>query len=205
MNLLWVLSCILLVVYVAKRLFFPSESWGGGRTGSGNQPDHVHLRAIGAHPWRDEAAAESTTEALLESGFQDAGTYRIPELDGTIVRLLANPADSLYANLYEHPRAGFWFEIVARYQDHKDICFTTARPTGVPPRPDHRIVHAPGVDPFALYDRVHAQMPEGALRPAMIDRALHDFEEAYAEAAARRKAQGGARSQEAAPARRKAA
>jgi hypothetical protein len=189
MTSLWIVAALLFILYMGRRIR-RQVAEAVGRKALERQHDQIHLEPASARPWRDATPAESATEALCENGFQDAGTYTIREMPGVVVRLLADPGASLYANVYEHPRAGSWIEIVARYQDHRGITFTTLPPTGLRPRPEHPIVHAPGLDPFALCERARAGMPEGALHPATVSRAVRDFEEGYAQAVAWRKAHG---------------
>jgi hypothetical protein len=205
MAWLWWVAGALLVAYLARRRFVRTVLAAVGHKAVAEVPDRVHLQAVSAHSWADENAAESATEALLESGFVEAGTYRVPEMPGVTVRLLANPMESVYAAVYEHPRAGLWLDLYARYQDHTSVTFTTTRPTGLAQRPGHRVVHVPGADAMQLCERALADRPEGTLRPASVDRAAHDFEEAYAEAVAWRKAHGVTAREVAEVARRKAA
>jgi hypothetical protein len=205
MDALLLFVCLLVVLYLVGRAVARTFASAVGRTALERQPDQIHLEAVRSHCWVDEAAAESTTEALAENGFEDAGTYRVPEMEGVVVRLLANPTESLYAAIYEHQQAGFWLDVVAGYQDHTSITFTTSRPTGLRPRPGHPVVHAPGISTFLLCERVLKEMPEGTLRPATVSRAVHDFEEAYAEYMAWRKAHGVTPQEVAEVAKRKAA
>lgn len=190
MTWLVIVAAILLAAYLFRRASRGGALAGVGRQALDGMPDGIRLQAVGGHAWRDAAAAESATEALAESGFQEAGTYRIPELPGMTVRLLANPEESLYAAVCEHLEGGFWIDIFARYQDHTSVTFTTSRPSGLAARRGHPVVHATGADAFRLCERALAEMPEGALRPVAVDRAVHDFEADYAESIAWRKAHG---------------
>jgi hypothetical protein len=190
MGWLWIVAGILLVAYLAYRRFARRGLGDVGRQALAGVPDRICLRPVSAHSWADENAAESATEALAENGFVEAGTYRVPEMPGVTLRLLANPVESVYAAIYEHSRAGLWLDLFARYQDHTSVTFTTARSTGLGPRPGHRVVHAHGIDAYHLCERAFAELPEGTLRPVSVERAAHDFEESYADAVAWRKAHG---------------
>jgi hypothetical protein len=205
MTWLWFVAGALLVAYLARRRFVRKVLAAVGRQAVDAAPDRIRLQAVSAHSWTDENAAESATEALVENGFVEAGTYRVPEMPGVTVRLLANPAESVYAAIYAHPQAGLWLDLFARYQGHTSVTFTTSRVTGLEARPGHRIVHAPGMSAFRLCERAFTEMPEGTLRPVSVDRAVHDFEEAYAESVAWRKARGVSAREVAGVARRKAA
>src|SRR5262245_1663878 len=145
------------------------------------QPDTIHLTKTDSSAWKNRAAAGSIGGGLRPCGFQDSGTYAISEMPGVIVRLLANPQDSFYAAIYEHPKVGVWFEVVSRYQDGTSATFTTSKPTGLEPRPGHLMVNITRATPMELYTRACADRPKGALLPASVENAVRDFESGYAE------------------------
>src|SRR5262249_2848587 len=120
----------------------------------------------------------------------DAGTYRVPELPGLIVQLMANSSDNQYAAIYEHPKAGPWFDVYSHYEDGTSFTCTTARPTGLDPRPGHPAVNLPAARPQPLIERVRPESAYKHPKPATRDNAVRAFENAYAEATAWRKQKG---------------
>ena len=176
-----------------------------GKEALSRQPDEIHLtRAIG-QTWSNARAANALAEPFLALGFKDAGTHRVQEMPGVIVRLLAKSEESFYSAIYEHPRAGVWFDLVARYQDGSSSTWSTATPSGLKDRPGHAIMNLPGGSPQAVYERARSERPRGMLKPATADEAVADFESAYAESMAWRKSRGLSAAEVARAATRKAA
>lgn len=154
-----------------------------------HQPDTIHLSPAGTQPWNDASAASAISDPLLGRGFEDAGTFKIQEMP-VVLRLLAHPGDSLIAAIYEHPQAGVWCDMVARYEQGNSITFTTAKPSGLDHRPGHPTVNAPGLSPLALLARIRAERPQGLLKPATAEMAARVFEESYDESMAWRNHRG---------------
>src|SRR5262245_30413423 len=130
------------------------------------QPDRIHLQPATPGSWKNATAARKIAEPLTTRGFADAGVYSVPELPGVVVQLLAHVKDGLYAAVYEHPKAGTWFDLVSRYQDGSSVTYSTALPTALKPRPGHPTVNLPGIEPLAVLDRILAQRPRRPLKPA---------------------------------------
>jgi hypothetical protein len=161
-----------------------------GERALAKQPEAIRLEPAPGLVWKDEVAARFMMERLLALGFDDAGTFTIPELKHIRVRLFARPADRIGAGVYEHPKAGIWCELFSRYEDGGSATFTTTPARGLARRPGHVVVHAPGTSPDALLARALAERrPEGliVIPAAELPRV---FEAAYASAAAWRKKQG---------------
>jgi hypothetical protein len=154
------------------------------------QPDRIHLQTGSSASWKHAAPAQKIGQALVARGFTDAGVYTIPELPGVVVQLLANVNESLYAAVYEHPRAGTWFDLVTRYQDGSSVTYSTSLPTALKPRPGHPTVNLPGIEPQAMLDRVLAQRPRRPLKPVAPDQAVAVFEQGYADSIDYRKQVG---------------
>jgi hypothetical protein len=161
-----------------------------GTAAMSRQPDSIRLLACGEDGWQDPDPSAGVASSLQSLGFQDAGTYRVPELPGLIVQLMANPSDNLYAAIYEHPKAGHWFDVYSHFDDGTSFTCTTARPTGLDPRPGHDTVNLPGARPQALIERVRSECVYKHPKPATRDNAVRAFESFYAEATAWRKQKG---------------
>jgi hypothetical protein len=153
-------------------------------------PDRIHLTRLEAEPWTDPAALGQLAAPLERAGFEDAGIFAVDEMPGLHVRLLAHRRESLYAALYEHPQAGRWADLVARYEDGEEVTFTTSQPTGLDERPGHRSVYAPGSSTDALLARARTELPRRPLVMVRPDEAPAVFEESYAESTAWRKGKG---------------
>jgi len=176
-----------------------------GATALAQQPDTIHLEPAPAAAWRDAENARRVTTALQTLGFETAGTFRVPELPGITLELLAHPGESMYAAVYEHPQAGAWFEYFVRCQDGTSVTFTTLAPNGLDDRPDHPLVRAVGADPRSLFEKAQERKPRKPLEPARPANVVSVFETGYADAIAWRKEQGISRTEVVRVAMKKAA
>jgi hypothetical protein len=136
-----------------------------GATALARQPDTIHLEPASAETWRDAENARRVATALEALGFETAGSFRVPELPGITLELLAHPGESMYAAVYEHPQAGTWFEYFVRCQDGTSATFTTLAPTGLDDRPGHAIVRSVGADPRSLFEKAQERKPARRSNP----------------------------------------
>jgi hypothetical protein len=120
-------------------------------------------------------------------GFEDAGIHTVPELPGLVIQLLAHYGDSFYAAIYQHPKAGTWYDVISLYEDGTSVTYTTARPTALKQRPGHPTVNLPGADPARVLDKALGQRPRRPLKQATAALAANVFETAYADSIAYRK------------------
>jgi len=154
------------------------------------QPDAIHLQAADISAWPEAQGALDLAAPLLGEGFQEAGIFTVPELPGVVLQLLAQPIESMYAAIYEHPKAGRWLELTTRYPDGSYASFSTLRPTGLKPRPGCMSFREPGAAPAGLYKKALSHRPKSTPQPASVSGAVSDFEAGYASDIAWRKAQG---------------
>jgi hypothetical protein len=161
-----------------------------GEQAIAQQPDRIQLVRATPGAWQNSSAAAALADPLLRSGFDDAGTFRVQEMPGLVVRLLANPAEGFLAAVYEHPKAGHWLDLVTRYGDRTSVTFTTHGPTGLSLRPGHPVFNMTGASANALLVRARADRPRGSMAPVSTQRAQSDFEDAYGEAIEWRKRRG---------------
>ncbi len=174
-TVLIVLGVLILLPIVKRLLVFGLARLIGraiGQAALNQQPDRISLSPAGRNAWKNADAANHLAEPLLTRGFQDAGVFRIGEMPGVVVQLLAKPEECFYAAVYEHPQVGCWIDIATRYKNGNGSTFTTAKPTGLSPRPGHPMVHSPGTGPLALYARARAERARGEMQPTTVDRAV---------------------------------
>ena len=179
-----VLSAVLRIVIAAV---------GGKQIGAhalAQQPDRIHLQTTGFPAWKNADAAAKLVDVFLSRGFEDAGVHTVAEMPGLVIQLLAHYGDSFYAAIYQHPKAGTWFDVFSRYQDGTSVTYSTARPTALKQRPGHPTVNLPGAQPTRVLDKALAQRPRRPLQPATPNQAVSVFENAYAESIAFRKQTG---------------
>ncbi|MFN3649542.1 MAG: hypothetical protein ACK47B_08150 [Armatimonadota bacterium] len=149
----------------------------------GITPTRIHLRRRDAVAWQNPEAAESYSSALLALGFEDAGSYDIEELDFVRLRGFAHPGESVYAAVYEHEKAGTWFDLVSFYQDGTSATYSNAPrlAQGMDQRPGHSKTFDNGADLQTLFQRMLAERPGGALSPATTSGFANALERAYAD------------------------
>ncbi len=161
-----------------------------GKMAMEKQMDQIHLIRRDGHAWKNAPAVRAFAQPLLSQGFSDVGTYALDTLPDVMVQLFTKVADSLYAVIYEHPKAGVWMNYVALFQDGGSITFTTQADRGLEQRPGHTIVYAPGSTADALYRRALSERPQKFLKPTPPESIVPSFERAYAEGMAWRRQKG---------------
>ena len=119
------------------------------------------------------------------------GDYSIQEVPGVLVRFLMDKEKSVFACLYEHPKAGTWMELLSRYQDGTGATFTMMRERGIEHRPQNTVVHAPGAAPGELLDRMLRERPSRPLVELSAEKIVQLFEDAWREQIAWQKNRGG--------------
>jgi hypothetical protein len=182
--LLWILARPLSRLLVAS--LFGKQV---GASALDKQPDTIHLEPATPDAWRDAENARRVSSAVTPLGFETAGTFRIPELPGVTLELLAHPGESMYAAVYEHRQAGTWFEYFVRCQDGTSATFTSLAPTGLTDRPGHPVVRSVGADPRTLFEKAQERKPASRSIPHA-RRRRGRVREGYADSIAWRKQQG---------------
>lgn len=161
-----------------------------GRKALANQPDQIKLSQQPGHQWKNSAAVNRLLAPLLKRGFTDLGPYSVDVMPHVTLRLLVNPAVSIYACVYEHAKAGIWLDLVSRYEDGSGVTFTTVSPTGLDPNPRETVVHAPGASSDMLYGRMLVERPQRPLIRLDAAEVIRLFEAVYAEQILWRKTRG---------------
>ena len=194
MKTVLIVLAVLLVLPIVKRLLVLGLARligrAVGQAALNQQPDEIQLQETDSGVWTDARAASALADPLLARGFENAGVYRVKEMPGVVVQLLAKPDERLLAAVYEHPQAGHWLDLATQYEDGASATFTTSKPTGLVERPDHSMVHAAGAGPLALYARARAERPKGSMKMTQAIDAAREFERSYAESTAWRKRRG---------------
>jgi hypothetical protein len=201
MRYLFVIATILILLALIKPLmrilfllFLRKALRGGladvGRQAMAEQPDQIHLTSEPGHAWADGAAVEALAAPLASLGFQEAGVYGIQEMAGVVVRFLVQPGECVIACIYEHPQVGTWIDLAARYVDGRSITCTTARATGLDPKPGAQTIRAPGASSEELYQRLLRERPAGDLEEVTLANVVDRFQDAYARETAWRKNKG---------------
>lgn len=154
------------------------------------QPDTITLDRQDSNVWKNANGVRRIVDTLRAQEFQDAGVYRVKEMPGLHVQLLAQPSGGFYAAVYEHPKAGVWMDLATLYPDDTSSTFTNCRPTGLSPRPGHPVVNVHGSEPIDVLTRARRERPKQVFVPVSTGQAVAVFEKAYAEAMAYRRSVG---------------
>src|SRR5262249_39053838 len=87
--------------------------------------------------WRNAPQVQKYSDDLKALGFEDAGSYRIPELDNMLFMGLIHPNERLLAAIYDHQKMSPTFDIVADFEDGTSVAAsntamgeTNAQPPG---------------------------------------------------------------------------
>ena len=153
-----------------------------GNRAMAKQIDEVHLvkKTVFGSTDLDEER-QRMADPLLNRGFTKVGMFDVPEMPGLDIFQLVNVNTSAYANLYSHPRAGKWVELVTRYQDGVFCSYSTQVARGLEHRPGDVHVNAPGTDSGELYDRMLRERPQSPMVPLTSDEVPRLFEKGYRE------------------------
>lgn len=153
-----------------------------GNRALAKQIDEVHLvrKTVFGSAELDEER-QRLAEPLLNRGFDKVGLFDVPEIAGVDILQLVNVNNSVYANLYSHPRSGKWVELVTRYQDGVFCSYSTQISRGLEHRPGDVHVSAPGVDPGDLYERMLRERPQTPMVPLTSEEVPRLFEKGYRE------------------------
>lgn len=200
-----IVAAVLFMTPVGRILIATVFGKAIGKAALDKQPDTISLVRTDASKLRNASSVQAMAAEFQGSGFESAGIYSITEMPGVCVQLLASRADSMAAAIYDHPRAGVFFDIVSRYTDGDVYTHSTAQATGLKRPPHVHSVNAPGVAPIALLERARRERPKQDLKECTASNVVAEFTAAYAEYVAWMKGRGISTSEVVEVARRKAA
>lgn len=102
-----------------------------GKTALAKSVDHLTLVPDSASSWKDAAIETHYVRPLRDAGFVSVGPFSVQQMPGVRLHMLVHPGDRVQANVYEHPRAGGWLELVCRYEDGKAFTVTDLPSRGI--------------------------------------------------------------------------
>jgi len=164
-------------------------------------PDHIYLLRVAEPSWRQDEARRLAETQLAAAGFAEAGVYVVREMPELTLGLPAHAAEKAYAILYDHPRAGFWSELVTRFEDGSLATFTTLEPVEVDVPDGSLYVSEPKLPLSLLWRRMLTERPKKPMLECTRARAAQDFEKGYAESIAYHKRRKGGSARDADPLR----
>lgn len=160
-------------------------------------PSRLHLTNMARADWADERAVEGQTEPLPGLGFTLVGDYQAEEVSGFGLEAWVNPKESVYAVVYEHPKAGVWIDFVTRYLDGTRVTYANStQGAGVDHAPGHDVQRFPGLDAASLYEKFLEGRADKPREPVSRQEFVALFEKAYADEMDWRNSRGGVTEEE---------
>lgn len=155
-------------------------------------PKSIHLVPLPSPDYKERARVEEFSEKFRRLGFNRAGTYRIPEMEGVFLEAFVNSEHNLYGIVYEHPSVGVFVDVATYYKDGSSITASNiAVPGNLDQREEHKKIYEKGAGVEKLVDIVRQGSEPSRARPASAEAFVADFEHAYADEVEWRASRGG--------------
>ena len=124
-------------------------------------PFRISLAPESDAAWSDAEAVAATTRSFEAAGYQPAGDFRVPEMEGVALRAFWHPQLATFAALTDHPEAPLFVDLVRLFRDHTVLTVTTAPDSGLD-MPQHLTRVRSELDPTELetIGRLHEQLVE---------------------------------------------
>jgi thymidylate synthase ThyX len=143
-------------------------------------PEQIQLARVDSPQWKNEAAMQQQSAALVRAGFNDLGAYSVDKMPGVLMRILFQPQTYVSAQICEHPKAGGWTEFATRYADGGSDFLTTLPDQGIAPPPFVRTSRADKNTPTDRLYQQHLKLRKASgIKPVSQNDVIHEFEDAY--------------------------
>lgn len=158
-------------------------------------PNRIHLRERQDDPWLDKQKRDSVLSELKEIGFAELGRYSVDEMPDVYIIACAHKQLNLVSCLYEHPKAGAWSDMVAKFSDETSVTVSNAiRGHELEHRPGHDKVYMAKAQLTELLSTAQEHCKGKELKPAPENSSefVELMEKAYADEMDWRNGKGGA-------------
>ena len=143
-------------------------------------PFRIQLTPATDSPTAPSPDVQALAEPLLQTGFVDAGAFRIWEMPGAKMRLLIQPETRVTACIYQLS-GQTTLDLISRFEDGSTLTFANSKTGGEFSRSEqHPSKRFPGAGAAELYERMIAERGERPLRPARTETATEEFQADYA-------------------------
>lgn len=145
-----------------------------------NPPVHISLEPV-TEPRRRQPQVDEMARALQMQGFDEIGTWRVPEIPGLVLTGFTQKFQVVCSVVYEHPLVGVFVDAFSENEDGRSLTVTNAPAGGAldaPPNRDKIVNKEWGVDD--VYDVLLRQRPSGPHRRIDERNFVEEFERAYA-------------------------
>jgi len=140
--------------------------------------------------WPEPEKYAAWTELLRREGFQQLGTFLIPEAQ-VLADYWFHPEEALTATIPKYPNAGMWLSVSTRYDDWSSFCVANKKPVPIDPHPTKKTVYL-GSDASGETVLEHARRdrPKGVRRRPTRDNILSDYATSWRQYVEWRRARG---------------
>lgn len=159
------------------------------------QPCRVTLKPESNPEWRTPDVINRYAGDLRAIGFEEVGTFSIPELGGMMILGLVHPTEGLLSVVYDHRRQKApTFDIVADYADGSSVSATNSSAgDALDKRPNHPILWlGDSVSASDVLERVQKFEAPAARQPIRKEDFAEHFKKGYARSINWRLKKGGA-------------
>lgn len=140
--------------------------------------------------WPSPEKYTAWTELLRCEGFQQLGTFLIPEAQ-VLADYWFHPQEDLTATIPRHPTAGMWLSVFTRYEDWSSFCVANKKPVPIDPHPTKKIVYlGPDAGGETVLEKARRDRPIGARRRPTRDNILPDYATSWRQYVEWRRARG---------------
>ena len=176
MKVLVIITAIVTAVAVAM--------WQLVRKFSGllNPPLRVHLVPDNAGNGAKRREMRHHGKELDAHGFEEIGTFRIPEIAGLTLKAYTQPCQNVCAVVYNHPLAGCFVDIFSENEREQSLTVTNAPVGGELDQPPGREkVFDKSMKVDDMYDYLLRRRPSGPHKQIDETNFVEEFQAAYAE------------------------
>lgn len=182
-----VVGAILLVAYVALKMKTHVT------------PARIHVVPVDEARWKRVEDFAKNREAAIGLGFNDLGSFNVPEMPGVVLNAFVKPSEASYCMIYEHPQVGMWTEFVTRFDDGCALSVSNAPLGGeLDTKPGNEKVTDKSKDLAGLYELMLRERDKSNFLTLSGSREefISIFERAYADLMDWRNSRGGATAEE---------
>ncbi len=133
------------------------------------------------HPrWSNKKKITELTDTFIGHGFELAGHYNCPEMQGVKIAGFVKPSEQIIAVIYDHPVAEIWEDICIEYNDGESLTVSNA-PMGqeMDHMPQSTKIYMKGISLEELLSKVLSERKNKGRKTITKENFSSNFEEAY--------------------------
>ena len=131
--------------------------------------------------WITPGKVQQYAHEFKALGFQEIGTFTIPELAGLQMLALVHPAERLYGIIYDHKKIGPYFDICCDFEDHTALTGCSSKVGGnLDKRPGHPTLWLRDDRVAIVLDALKQHAQPAPRVPVSAEQFLSHFKSSYA-------------------------